>query len=56
MKPKCTKSQCRKSARYYGPIGGYGKLCDEHAILKCVKQRSARARLKKERQNDLGNR
>ena len=43
-KPYCSKPRCYRPARYYGPIGGYGKLCDICADEKCVKQRAARRR------------
>lgn len=41
--PVCNKSGCRSVAKHYGPIGGYGKLCDKHASDKAKKQRKARA-------------
>ena len=46
VKRQCTKSGCTRVARYYGPLGGYGKLCDQHANEKCEKQRAARKRRK----------
>lgn len=40
----CTKPGCIRVARHYGPVGGYGKLCDKHANEKAAKQRAARKR------------
>jgi hypothetical protein len=46
---KCSKPSCTRPALYYGPIGGYGKLCKECADHKNALARAARKRLKEQR-------
>jgi hypothetical protein len=44
MKTEPPLCKCGKFCGYYGPIGGYGKLCLECAAAKATKQRAARRR------------